>query len=76
MVFRDDRIVGKYLLGAVQEVLGDAATPEILDAWGAAYGSILRDTPSIRFVNIAFRRPQMGFTAGLVCSENPCPQTK
>ena len=33
-------IVGKYLLGAIQEVLGPAATPEILDAWGAAYGQL------------------------------------
>ncbi len=33
-------IVGKYLLGAVQQVLGEAATPEILDAWGAAYGEL------------------------------------
>lgn len=33
-------IVGKYLLGAVQQVLCDAATPEILDAWGAAYGQL------------------------------------
>ena len=31
-------IVGKYLLEAIQEVLGEAATPEIIDAWGAAYG--------------------------------------
>lgn len=31
-------IVGKYLLGAIAEVLGDAATPDILNAWGAAYG--------------------------------------
>lgn len=33
-------IVGKYLLGAIQEVLGDAATPEILGAWEEAYGVI------------------------------------
>lgn len=33
-------IVGKYLLGAIAQVLGDAATPEILEAWGAAYGEI------------------------------------
>ncbi len=33
-------IVGKYLLGAIEEVLGDAATPEILGAWEAAYGVI------------------------------------
>lgn len=33
-------IVGKYLLGAIKEVLGQAATPAILDAWGAAYGQL------------------------------------
>ncbi|MEV9641991.1 NO-inducible flavohemoprotein [Mammaliicoccus sciuri] len=33
-------IVGEYLLGAIKEVLGDAATPEIIDAWAAAYGVI------------------------------------
>lgn len=30
-------IVGESLLAAMKEVLGDAATPEILDAWGEAY---------------------------------------
>jgi nitric oxide dioxygenase len=30
-------IVGKHLLGAIETVLGEAATPEILEAWGAAY---------------------------------------
>jgi len=30
-------IVGKHLLSAIQAVLGEAATPEILEAWGAAY---------------------------------------
>ena len=29
--------VGEALLGAIKEVLGDAATPEILEAWGEAY---------------------------------------
>ncbi|ARF17205.1 NO-inducible flavohemoprotein [Sporosarcina ureae] len=33
-------IVGEYLLKAIKEVLGDAATPEIMDAWEAAYGVI------------------------------------
>ena len=33
-------IVGQHLLGAISEVLGEAATPEILDAWGAAYGQL------------------------------------
>ena len=33
-------IVGHHLLGAIKEVLGDAATPEILNAWGEAYGVI------------------------------------
>ncbi|WP_237228059.1 NO-inducible flavohemoprotein [Rubinisphaera sp. JC750] len=31
-------IVGKNLLEAIQEVMGEAATPEILDAVGEAYG--------------------------------------
>jgi nitric oxide dioxygenase len=30
-------IVGHYLLEAIKSVLGVAATPEILDAWGVAY---------------------------------------
>ncbi|KAJ6076045.1 hypothetical protein N7499_008026 [Penicillium canescens] len=33
----DYKIVGKYLLEAMGEVLGAALTPEIHDAWGAAY---------------------------------------
>lgn len=33
-------IVGKYLLGAIKEVLGDVATDEVLTAWGEAYGVI------------------------------------
>lgn len=33
----DYKVVGKYLLEAMQQVLGDALTPEILDAWAAAY---------------------------------------
>lgn len=31
-------IVGKYLIAAIKEVLGDQATPELLDAWVEAYG--------------------------------------
>lgn len=30
-------IVGRHLLGAIAEVLGDAATPELLAAWDEAY---------------------------------------
>ena len=33
-------IVGKYLMGAIGEVLGDALTPEIAAAWTAAYGQL------------------------------------
>lgn len=33
-------IVGEFLLGAIKETLGEAATPAILDAWGAAYGQL------------------------------------
>lgn len=31
-------IVGRTLLGAIQDLLGDAATPELLSAWEEAYG--------------------------------------
>jgi nitric oxide dioxygenase len=31
-------IVGKHLLVAIKDVLGDAATPEVIDAWAEAYG--------------------------------------
>ncbi|MEH7335323.1 NO-inducible flavohemoprotein [Neobacillus drentensis] len=33
-------IVGENLLGAIKEILGDAATSEIIDAWADAYGVI------------------------------------
>ncbi|WP_438351453.1 NO-inducible flavohemoprotein [Paenibacillus sp. FA6] len=33
-------IVGETLLAAIAQVLGDAATPEILNAWAEAYGVI------------------------------------
>lgn len=31
-------IVGHHLLGAIQETLGEAATPELISAWAEAYG--------------------------------------
>lgn len=31
------QIVGHHLLASIKEVLGDAATPELIDAWAAAY---------------------------------------
>lgn len=33
-------IVGHHLLGAIKEVLGDAATDDIINAWAEAYGVI------------------------------------
>ncbi|MGD6846039.1 NO-inducible flavohemoprotein [Rossellomorea aquimaris] len=35
-------IVGEHLLQAIKQVLGDAATDEIIEAWGEAYGVIAR----------------------------------
>lgn len=35
-------IVGGHLLAAITEVLGDAATPELMDAWTAAYGVLAK----------------------------------
>ncbi|WP_111748452.1 NO-inducible flavohemoprotein [Salinisphaera orenii] len=33
-------IVGKHLLASIREVLGDAATDDVIDAWSAAYGEL------------------------------------
>ena len=33
-------IVGKHLLSSIREVLGDAATDEVIEAWAEAYGAI------------------------------------
>lgn len=33
-------IVGRHLLASISEVLGAAATPALIDAWGAAYGQL------------------------------------
>ncbi len=33
-------IVGNHLLASIKEVLGEAATPDILDAWEAAYNQL------------------------------------
>ena len=33
-------IVGEQLLASISEVLGEAATPQLLDAWAAAYGEL------------------------------------
>jgi nitric oxide dioxygenase len=33
-------IVGKHLLASISEVLGDAASPALIDAWGAAYNQL------------------------------------
>jgi nitric oxide dioxygenase len=35
-------IVGKHLLAAIKDVLGDAATEEVLAAWGEAYGLLAK----------------------------------
>ena len=35
-------IVGEHLLGSIREVLGEAATDEIIDAWAEAYGFLAR----------------------------------
>lgn len=35
-------IVGKYLIQAIGQVLGAAATPDIVDAWVAAYGVLAK----------------------------------
>jgi len=33
-------VIGRHLIASISEVLGDAATPALLDAWTAAYGQL------------------------------------
>lgn len=33
-------VVGRHLLASIAEVLGEAATPALIDAWAAAYGQL------------------------------------
>jgi nitric oxide dioxygenase len=33
-------VIGRHLLASIGEVLGDAATPELIDAWAQAYGQL------------------------------------
>lgn len=33
-------VVGRHLLASIQEVLGEAATPALVEAWAAAYGQL------------------------------------
>ncbi len=35
-------LIGRHLIASISEVLGDAATPELLDAWTAAYGQLAK----------------------------------
>ncbi|WP_148715748.1 NO-inducible flavohemoprotein [Chitinolyticbacter meiyuanensis] len=49
-------IVGHYLLGAIQEVLGEAATPAIIAAWDEAYAELA--TALINIENALYRQTQ------------------
>lgn len=57
-------IVRKYLLQAISEFLGDKATPEILDAWSAAYtviANILIDTEKNLYDELGNDESDKGF---------------
>jgi len=54
-------IVGKYLLGAMGKVLGDALTPEVLEAWTVAYWQL---------ADVLINREQALYKAALVDSNN------
>ena len=53
-------IVGKYLLMAIKDVLGDAATDDILNAWAEAYGIIADAFISIEAEMYAEASSQVG----------------
>jgi nitric oxide dioxygenase len=57
-------IVGKYMLQAISEFLGDKSTPEILDAWSTAYkviANILIETENKLYENLGNNEDDKGF---------------
>jgi nitric oxide dioxygenase len=52
-------VVGQHLLAAIKEVLGEAATAEILRAWGEAYGALadIMIAAETRLIEEAASRP-------------------
>ncbi|MDE3105684.1 MAG: bacitracin resistance protein BacA [Acidobacteriota bacterium] len=57
-------IVGRHLLAAIQTVLGDVVTPEILDAWSTAYQE-LADILILREQELYDQRTAAGDLAGV-----------
>ena len=47
-------IVGKHLLGAIKELLGDQATDELINAWAEAYATTLVTCSAVSFLPLAF----------------------
>jgi Hemoglobin-like flavoprotein len=57
-------IVGDHLLRAISTVLGDAATPEVIDAWAAAYGQLAEIMTGVEQKLYTDGREQLGGWAG------------
>lgn len=57
-------IVGDHLLRAISTVLGDAATPEVIDAWAAAYGQLAEIMTGVEQKLYTEGREQLGGWAG------------
>lgn len=57
-------IVGDHLLRAIRTVLGEAATPAVIDAWGAAYGQLAEIMTGVEQKLYAEGQKQPGGWAG------------
>jgi nitric oxide dioxygenase len=57
-------IVGDHLLRAIRTVLGEAATPEIIDAWAAAYGQLAEIMTGVEQKLYTEGKNQLGGWAG------------
>jgi nitric oxide dioxygenase len=53
-------IVGDHLLRAIRTVLGEAATPEVIDAWAAAYGQLAEIMTGVEQKLYSDSRSQLG----------------
>ncbi|HEX8834684.1 MAG TPA: globin domain-containing protein, partial [Abditibacteriaceae bacterium] len=62
-------IVGRHLLGAIKQTLGDAATPALIEAWAEAYGLLADVLIDAEKKLYAERRTQPGTLTRMKVSE-------
>lgn len=66
-----DDFIGECLLMAIKEVLGDAATDEIMEAWTAAYGFLANAFITLEQEITEKMTLRAGYSGFVVCASKP-----